>query len=258
MDGNIEVYLSTDKSRRYKRLSRIGQGTYGDVCKGIDVYTGKNVALKFVRILARDTHSIPKAVFREVESLRHLQSPFICQLHDMYPDEASLVLVLEYLPYNLQEIISHTKDYFPRAHFKAYFKMLLEAIAHCHEQHIIHRDVKPSNILISSSGILKLGDFGLARLLPSPDKNLTKDAMPLSHQVATRWYRPPELLFGSQDYSFSVDVWSVGVVLAEMLLLAPLFPGTNDIDQIFRVFQIMGTPTAASWPVCSIVYVRYW
>jgi cell cycle related kinase len=100
-----------------------------------------------------------------------------------------------------------------------------------------------ADILLSPQGQLKLGDFGLARVIDPTD------GRSLSHQVATRWYRAPELLFASRRYSFSADMWSVGAVVAELMMLKPLFPGSGDIDQIFRVLQVMGTPTPLNWPV---------
>ena len=107
------------------------------------------------------------------------------------------------------------------------------------------------DILIGHDGSLKLADFGLARIY-TLDGN---DAV-LSHQVCTRWYRPPELLYGSKTYDLTVDVWSAGAVLAEVILLRPLFPGNSDIDQMAKVFQVMGSPTTTNWPVryCVLIY----
>jgi len=104
------------------------------------------------------------------------------------------------------------------------------------------------DFLISSSGVIKLADFGLARVFDP------HDAEPLSHQVATRWYRAPELLFASRHYDLSSDMWSVAVVFAEVMALRPLFPGSNDIDQMYRVFQVMGSPSPENWPVCVCTY----
>ena len=152
-------------------------------------------------------------------------------------------MVFEFRASDLQHEISRAKKFLSSDVIKFYCLMILEALDHCHYHNIIHRDIKPSNILISSSGVVKLADFGLARVV-----DIASDAS-LSHQVATRWYRAPELLFGARHYSFAVDLWSVGAVLAELLSLHPLFPGTNDLDQIYRVFQVTGTPVLSNWPV---------
>jgi len=246
---------------RYLVHGKLGEGAFGDVRLGTDRETGKKVALKYIRVLSKG-EGLPRAVFREVEALRQLrEGAHIVRLLDVFPDESNLCLALEYHPSDLSEVISQARDFIPVAHVKAYAQMLLEALSYMHARHIIHRDVKPSNVLLSSTGAVKLADFGLARVLPSTTDN-TCGAGPaaaaptpdpaarqqdLSHQVATRWYRPPELLFASRNYSFSADVWSAGVVVAELFSLQPLFPGTNDIDQMFRVFQIMGSPTPECW-----------
>lgn len=107
------------------------------------------------------------------------------------------------------------------------------------------------DILISASGDVKLCDFGLARIYDSSKPSI------LSHQVATRYYRAPELLYASKTYDFGVDIWAVGAIIAELMMLVPLFPGSNDIDQMFRVFQIMGTPDVEGWPVRNIITAFY-
>lgn len=102
---------------------------------------------------------------------------------------------------------------------------------------------------MSSNGAVKLGDFGLARII---DNNAKDDI--LSHEIQTRWYRSPEILFASRIYDFKVDIWSVGVIMSELISLMPLFPGGSDIDQMYRVFQIMGTPSLQLWPVRYIIF----
>ena len=231
-----------DKTKRYRFVKRLGQGAFGEVHLCIDNLNNNYVAIKNVRIISREG-GIPVAVFREMESLRQLSnSGLVTELLDVYPDEKNLCLVLEYLPSDLAEIISQSKDFLPRPQIKALSFMLLEAISYCHQNKLIHRDIKPANILISGNGKLKLGDFGLARIF-DPVKYGS-----MSHQVSTRWYRAPELLFASRNYCQAVDIWSAGVVIAELISLYPLFPGNNDIDQMFRVFQIMGSPTPDIWP----------
>ena len=109
--------------------------------------------------------------------------------------------------------------------------------------------------MISQSGRIKLADFGLARIYQSVSQSHNSEQenkigeRQYSHQVATRWYRSPELLYGSKTYDFTVDIWSAGAVIGELMLLRPLFPGNSDIDQMAKVFQVMGTPSPSTWPV---------
>lgn len=124
---------------------------------------------------------------------------------------------------------------------KAYMRMLLEALNFCHKRWVLHRDVKPNNMLISQEGLMKLGDFGLARVYGSPGAKYT-------NQVFARWYRAPELLFGSVLYTSAVDIWAAGCVFAELLLRRPWLPGISDIDQLGKIFQALGTPTSDQWP----------
>lgn len=248
-DSHHETVRGSD---RFLCRGKLGEGAFGDVRLGTDLITGKNVAMKYIRILSKDG-GLPRAVFREVEALKQLRgAKHIVELLDAFPDETNMCLVLEYHPSDLAEVIAQAKDSLPIDHIKAYSQMLLGALSFLHERHIVHRDVKPSNVLLSSTGSVKLADFGLARVIPLAPSNGEARAHPaqqdLSHQVATRWYRPPELLFASRSYSFSADVWSAGAVVAELFALKPLFPGNNDIDQMFRVFQIMGSPTVDRWP----------
>lgn len=236
------LFEDKDRHKRYKSYEKLGEGAYGEVRLGIDSVTGMPVAMKYIAVSSK-IKGIPRAVFREVQALRQLQrGSNVVELLDVFPEETSLCLVLEYLPSDLAEAISQAKGYFSKSTIVGYSRMILQGIAHCHSRNIIHRDIKPSNILISSCGQIKLGDFGLARVF---DEFATGS---LSHQVATRMYRAPELLFASRRYNLSSDIWSCGAVLAELIMLAPIFPGSNDIDQIFRVFQVMGTPTETSWP----------
>ena len=123
-----------------------------------------------------------------------------------------------------------------------YLYQMLSGIAHCHSHRILHRDLKPQNLLIDrSTRTLKLADFGLARAFGIPVRQYT-------HEVITLWYRAPEILLGCKQYSTPVDLWSIGCIFAEMVLQKPLFPGDSEIDELFKIFQVLGTPNEISYP----------
>jgi len=118
---------------------------------------------------------------------------------------------------------------------------MLQATAYCHAHRCMHRDLKPQNLLIDRHGNLKLADFGLARAFNLPVKTYT-------HEVVTLWYRAPEILLGEKRYSTPIDIWAIGTIFVEMVNRRALFPGDSEIDQIFKVFQVMGTPSDVNWP----------
>ena len=124
---------------------------------------------------------------------------------------------------------------------KSYLYQITSAIKYCHSKRILHRDLKPQNLLIDKNGVIKLGDFGLARAFGIPIKTLT-------HEILTLWYRAPEILLGQKEYSTPVDMWSIGLIFYEMAHRKPLFAGDSEIDQIFKIFQMYGTPTEKTWP----------
>uniref|UniRef100_A0A1I7XXL2 Protein kinase domain-containing protein n=2 Tax=Steinernema glaseri TaxID=37863 RepID=A0A1I7XXL2_9BILA len=124
---------------------------------------------------------------------------------------------------------------------KSYLYQMTQAMCFCHQRRVLHRDLKPQNILVSEKGVVKLADFGLARAIGVPLRAYT-------HEVVTLWYRAPEVLLGVEKYSMAVDVWSIGCIFAEMVTKKPLFPGDSEIDQIFKIFRILGTPNEMTWP----------
>ena len=117
----------------------------------------------------------------------------------------------------------------------------MQGIEYCHVRGVIHRDLKPQNILISRDHRLKIADFGLARAFVPPIR-------PFTHEVVTLWYRAPEILLGCKTYALPVDMWSVGTILAEMVTKRPLFPGDSEVDEIFKIFRVLGTPNEEVWP----------
>lgn len=230
------------RAERYEVLRRLGRGAFGEVTLCRDRSRGQLVACKGIPVSSQ-AEDLPKAIFRELHSLQQCDHENIVRLLSYFPQAGCLHLVFEFCESDLAKLIDRARQSsreLPLAVVKAALEMLLAALAHLHGRGMIHRDVKPSNLLLTSGGSLKLADFGLARILDP--------AGPMSPQVATRWYRAPELLYGSDRYDGKVDVWAAGCILAEMLRLSPLFKGTSDIDQLFRVLQGRGTPTADRWP----------
>ncbi|KAI9145362.1 kinase-like domain-containing protein [Paraphysoderma sedebokerense] len=229
---------------QYKVLSStLGEGAHGIVLKARHIQSGNIVALKKVP-LKRIEDGLPNSVFREIKTLQHLRHPNIVTLLEIIPDSYSVILSFEYMESNLAEVLQISQTRLSESHIKMFMIMLLRGIHHCHSHKIIHRDVKPANLLISQDGILKIADFGLARLMLDDDEIQRQ----YSHQVATRWYRAPELLYGARQYDFGVDMWSVGCIFAEMLNHTPLFPGMHDIDQLSLVLSTLGTPDEIEWP----------
>lgn len=225
----------------YTVLGRIGEGAHGLVFKARHVPTGRVVALK--KILIKNLEDgIPVNVMREIKALQLLRCKYIIKLYDMFPRGMSLVLVLEYMNSGLWDMLHHNQQELTLPIVKTYAQMLLKGTRYMHAHYVMHRDLKPANLLINHEGILKIADLGLARLY-WPD-----GGRPYSHQVATRWYRAPELLYGARYYSEKVDLWAVGCIMAELITKQPLFAGESDIEQLAIVLQHLGTPSEETWP----------
>lgn len=160
----------------------------------------------------------------------------------MVHSERKLYLVFEYLDQDLKKYMDSlgAEPMAPRL-IKSYMHQLLKGMAWCHSHRILHRDLKPQNLLINALGAIKLADFGLARAFGIPVRTYT-------HEVVTLWYRAPEILLGSRHYSCPVDIWSIGCIFAEMVTKRPLFPGDSEIDELFRIFRCLGTPNETVWP----------
>lgn len=197
----------------------------------------------------------------EVRHLVYKHFHSLSQMLDVFSAKQNLNLVLEFLTTDLELIIKDRSIIFRPGDIKSWMAMTLRGVDWCHRHFVLHRvsidtlssleyrlysiqDLKPNNLLINDKGILKVADFGLARDVAEPGMKMTS-------QVITRWYRPPELLFGARAYSSSVDIWSVGCIFAELMLRTPYMPGENDIEQLNTIFRALGTPKESDWPVCS-------
>jgi serine/threonine protein kinase len=178
--------------------------------------------------------------------MKELKHENIVSLYDVIHTENKLMLVFEHMDKDLKKYMDTRGDRgaLDAATIKSFMYQLLRGIAFCHENRVLHRDLKPQNLLINSKGQLKLADFGLARAFGIPVNTF-------SNEVVTLWYRAPDVLLGSRTYNTSIDIWSAGCIMAELYTGRPLFPGTTNEDQLQRIFRLMGTPSERSWPGIS-------
>jgi len=225
---------------RYQKMEKIGEGTYGVVYKAKDRVTGEIIALKKIRLEAED-EGIPSTAIREISLLKELQHPNIVRLYDVVHTERKLTLVFEFLDQDLKKYLDVCDSGLDLPILKSFLYQLLTGVAYCHHHRVLHRDLKPPNLLINREGQLKLADFGLARAFGIPVRSYT-------HEVVTLWYRAPDVLMGSRKYSTPVDIWSVGCIFAEMANGRPLVAGTSEGDQLDRIFRLLGTPSMADYP----------
>jgi len=214
-------------------MEKIGEGTYGVVYKAKDRVTGEIVALKKIRLEAED-EGIPSTAIREISLLKELQHPNIVRLYDVVHTEHKLTLVFEFLDQDLKKYLDVCDQGLDLPILKSFLYQLLTGVAYCHHHRVLHRDLKPPNLLINREGQLKLADFGLARAFGIPVRSYT-------HEVVTLWYRAPDILMASRKYSTPVDMWSVGCIFAEMCNGRPLFSGTSEADQLDKIFRLLGT-----------------
>ncbi|XP_053985807.1 cyclin-dependent kinase 1-like [Hylaeus anthracinus] len=226
----------------FVKIEKIGEGTYGVVYKGKHKKTGEIVAMKKIR-LESDDEGMPSTAIREISLLKELPHPNIVRLMDVLMEETRLYLIFEYLTMDLKKYMDSLgpgKVLEPKM-VKSYLYQITRAILFCHKRRILHRDLKPQNLLIDKSGVIKVADFGLGRAFGIPVRIYT-------HEVVTLWYRAPEILLGANRYSCAIDIWSIGCIFAEMATKKPLFQGDSEIDQLFRIFRILRTPTEEIWP----------
>lgn len=247
----VELDLSKKVADRYLKREVLGEGTYGVVYKAIDTKTGQTVAIKKIR-LGKQKEGVNFTALREIKLLKELKDPNIIELIDAFPHKGNLHLVFEFMETDLEAVIRDRNIFLSPADIKSYLQMTLKGLAYCHKKWVLHRDMKPNNLLIGSNGQLKLADFGLARIFGSPDRKFT-------HQVFARWYRAPELLFGTKQYGAGVDVWAAACIFAELILRRPFLQGSSDIDQLGKIFAAFGTPTSSQWPDMPYLpdYVEY-
>ncbi|CAY70210.1 Cyclin-dependent kinase [Komagataella phaffii GS115] len=227
------------------QLEKLGEGTYATVYKGRNKTNGTLVALKEIRLDSEE--GTPSTAIREISLMKELKHDNIVDLYDVIHTENKLTLVFEYMDQDLKKYMDTHGDSSgalePQV-IKSFMFQLLKGVMFCHDNRVLHRDLKPQNLLINSKGELKLGDFGLGRAFGIPVNTF-------SHEVVTLWYRAPDVLLGSNNYSTGIDMWSCGCILAEMVTGKPLFPGESNESQLTKIFRLMGTPNEHTWPGVS-------
>uniref|UniRef100_A0A8L0DJT6 Cyclin dependent kinase 17 n=1 Tax=Oncorhynchus mykiss TaxID=8022 RepID=A0A8L0DJT6_ONCMY len=216
--GKLETYIKLDK---------LGEGTYATVFKGRSKLTDNLVALKEIRL--EHEEGAPCTAIREVSLLKDLKHANIVTLHDIIHTDKSLTLVFEYLCPDYQQ----RSDIIFVVLSQIFLFQILRGLSYCHRRKVLHRDLKPQNLLINERGELKLADFGLARAKSVPTKTY-------SNEVVTLWYRPPDVLLGSSEYSTQIDMWGVGCIFYEMAAGRPLFPGSTVEDELHLIFRLLG------------------
>lgn len=240
--GKIKTRIE-EKLKRYEKIEFLGEGQFATVYKALDIETKTIVAVKKIKLGSREEarDGINRTALREIKLMQEVDHPNLLCLLDVFGFKSNISLVFDFLDTDLEVIIKDTENIIlTPSNIKSYIVQTLKGLEYLHLHWILHRDLKPNNLLVNAAGVLKIGDFGLARFFGSPNR-------PYSHQVVTRWYRCPELLFGARSYGTGVDMWAVGCILAEMLVRCPYFPGDSDLDQLTRIFQALGTPTEETW-----------
>ncbi|XP_064995654.1 probable serine/threonine-protein kinase At1g54610 isoform X1 [Musa acuminata AAA Group] len=226
----------------FEKIDKIGQGTYSNVYKARDMLTGKIVALKKVRFDNMEPESV-KFMAREILILRRLDHPNVVKLEGLVTSRmsCSLYLVFEYMEHDLAGLAASPTIKFTEPQVKCYMRQLLLGLEHCHNNGVLHRDIKGSNLLIDNEGLLKIADFGLATTFDPDHKQ------PMTSRVVTLWYRAPELLLGATDYGVGIDLWSAGCILAELLARKPIMPGRTEVEQLHKIFKLCGSPSEDYW-----------
>ncbi|XP_028814287.1 serine/threonine-protein kinase MAK isoform X3 [Denticeps clupeoides] len=224
---------------RYTTLKQLGDGTYGSVLMGKSNESGELVAIKRMK---RKFYSWEECMnLREVKSLKKLNHANVVKLKEVIRENDHLYFVFEYMKENLYQLMKDRENkMFTENEIRNIMFQVVSGLAFVHKHGFFHRDMKPENLLCMGPELVKIADFGLAREIRSRP--------PYTDYVSTRWYRAPEVLLRSSMYSSPIDLWAVGCIMAELYTLRPLFPGNSEVDEIFKICQVLGTVKKSDWP----------
>ncbi|CAH9072482.1 unnamed protein product [Cuscuta epithymum] len=234
---NIYGQLFEITAKYISPITPIGRGAYGIVCSVLNAETNENVAIKKIAD-AFDNYMDAKRTLREIKLLRHLDHENVIALRDVIPPPLrrefnDVYIAMELMETDLHQII-RSNQILSEEHCQYFLYQILRGLKYIHSANVIHRDLKPSNLLLNSNCDLKICDFGLART------NFDNEFM--TEYVVTRWYRAPELLLDTSDYTAAIDVWSVGCIFMEMINRQPLFQGKDRVNQMHLIVGLLGTP----------------
>jgi cell division cycle 2-like protein len=244
---NVNGCLACRDVANFERVASIGQGAFGVVFKAKEKATGDMVALKKVK-MQKEKEGFPLTSVREIRILMQCKHVNIVTMKEVVVGNSvdSIFIVMEYVEHDLKGLLEDMNKNFTVSEVKCLLNQLLMGMEYLHDNWILHRDIKTSNLLLNNHGILKIADFGLARPYGSPIR-------PYTHVVVTLWYRAPELLLGTPTYTPAIDIWAVGCVFAEMLSRDPMFKGKNEADQVDKIFKVLGSPDNRNWPGFSVL-----
>lgn len=228
--------MNANKLENYEVLCKIGEGAYGVVFKAVHKPTKRMFAMKRVKISDED-EGVPRSAIREIAILKDIDHPNIIRLHSILNYQKYFYLVLELSEMDLKKFMGKLEAPLKMRDIKTVAVQLLRGLAEMHKKRIMHRDLKPQNILVDADPDLrvKIGDLGLARTYNTPSEHYTTE-------VTTLWYRAPEVLLGSQKYNETIDVWSLGVIIGELIKNKPIFPGKDEKDELERIMLALGYP----------------
>eukprot|EP00927_Polykrikos_kofoidii_P036791 TRINITY_DN3103_c1_g2_i1.p2 TRINITY_DN3103_c1_g2~~TRINITY_DN3103_c1_g2_i1.p2 ORF type:complete len:351 (-),score=48.67 TRINITY_DN3103_c1_g2_i1:432-1484(-) len=238
---------------RFQMLDRLGEGVHGSVFRARDIETENIVAVKryhFEKESEEDSDGgVPMHILREVSLLRDFEHPNIVRLLDVVvTNNLEFNLIFEQAEVDLGNFLRgfyRRRERLPTNTLASFARQLIHGIFACHTRSILHRDLKPQNILIDHGTHLKICDFGLSRII-----DLTRPRA-YTHEVITIWYRAPEMFLGATLYGMEVDNWSMGCIIAEMIVGTPIFMGDSEFGMLMKIFEAMGTPTEETWPGVS-------
>ena len=232
----------------YDRIARLSEGAYGIVWKAKDLATNEIVALKQIKFDPEITKAqgFPVTALREISVLLALSHECIVTVKEMVVGDSldKVFMVMEFMEMDLKDAMEQKRQYpniLRQAELKGIMRQILLGTQEMHSKWFLHRDLKTSNILVHRSGRVALCDFGLARRYQHPLR-------PLTQLVVTLWYRAPELLFGEDCYGPAIDMWSIGCIFGELILNEAIMQGQGELDQIDKIFEMVGTPTEENWP----------